>query len=116
MAFHDIFATPINLLICQLFQGPLLKVCHGEDEALAVRGAECEGRAVSFLYNAVSKDSILVTAWSGGQLQIDALADEIQPVWITGSAPCLRVDLAFYCDWLINHLIKLFGWGIHLPC
>ncbi|XP_022745991.1 nuclear pore complex protein NUP88 [Durio zibethinus] len=73
-------------------QGPLRKVCRdGEDETLAVRGAECEGRAVSFLYNLVSKDSILVTAWSGGQLQIDALADEIQPVWITGSAPHLRV-------------------------
>ena len=33
-----------------------------------------------------------MTAWSGGQLQIDALADEIQPVWNTGSAPHLRVD------------------------
>ncbi|XWS65854.1 hypothetical protein CRYUN_Cryun05aG0149700 [Craigia yunnanensis] len=74
-------------------QGPLRKVCRaGEDEALAVRGAECEDRAVIFLYNLVSKDSILVTAWSGGQLQIDALADEIQPVWITGSAPRLHVD------------------------
>ncbi|XWS07643.1 hypothetical protein CRYUN_Cryun41cG0007100 [Craigia yunnanensis] len=76
-----------------VLQGPLRKVCRdGEDETLAVRGAECEGRAVSFLYNVVSKDSILVTAWSGGQLQIDALADEIQPVWITGIAPRLRVD------------------------
>jgi nuclear pore complex protein Nup88 len=33
-----------------------------------------------------------VTAWSGGQLQIDALADEIQPVWNVGSPPRLRVD------------------------
>lgn len=73
-------------------QGPLRKVGHGGDENLAVRGAECEGRAVSFLYNLVSKDSILVTAWSGGQLQIDALADEIQPVWNVGSPPRLRVD------------------------
>ncbi|KAB2011008.1 hypothetical protein ES319_D10G284500v1 [Gossypium barbadense] len=84
---HALFDASLAL------QGPLRKVCHGgEDEDLAVRGAECEGRAVSFLYNLVSKDSILVTAWSGGQLQIDALADEIQPVWITGSAPRLRVD------------------------
>ncbi|XP_021295358.1 nuclear pore complex protein NUP88 [Herrania umbratica] len=84
---HALFDVSLAL------QGPLHKVCRdGEDEALAVRGAECEGRAVSFLYNLVSKDSILVTAWSGGQLQIDALADEIQPVWITGSAPRLRVD------------------------
>lgn len=57
------------------------------------------------LYNIVSKDSILVTAWSGGQLQIDALADEIQPVWNVGSPPHLRVDfddhilgLAMICD------------------
>ncbi|XVE99746.1 hypothetical protein REPUB_Repub03eG0227500 [Reevesia pubescens] len=84
---HALFDASLAL------QGPLRKVCRGgEDEALAVRGAECEGRAVSFLYNLVSKDSILVTAWSGGQLQIDALADEIQPVWITGSTPRLRVD------------------------
>ncbi|KAK9282957.1 hypothetical protein L1049_011182 [Liquidambar formosana] len=73
-------------------QGPLRKVYHGGEEDLSVRGAECDGRAVSFLYNSVSKDSILVTAWSGGQLQIDALADEIQPVWNVGSPPRLRVD------------------------
>lgn len=66
---------------------------------------ECEGHAVSFLYNVVSKDSILVTAWSGGQLQIDALADEIQPVWTIGSPPRLHVDshdhilaLAMICE------------------
>ncbi|KAA8534077.1 hypothetical protein F0562_031730 [Nyssa sinensis] len=73
-------------------QGPLRRVCHGGDEDSGVQGAESEGRAVSFLYNSVSKDSILVTAWSGGQLQIDALADEIQPVWAVGSPPRLRVD------------------------
>lgn len=72
---------------------------------MAVRVEDCEGRAVSFLYNLVSKDSILVTAWSGGQLQIDALADEIQPVWIVGSPPHVRVDpldrilgLAMICE------------------
>jgi nuclear pore complex protein Nup88 len=46
-----------------------------------------------------------VTAWSGGQLQIDALADEIQPVWSVGSPPRLRLDsddkilgLAMICE------------------
>lgn len=73
-------------------QGPLRKVCHGGEETSAVQAAECEGRAVSFLYNSVSKDSILVIAWSGGQLQIDALADEIQPVWAANYPPRLRVD------------------------
>ncbi|XP_049358641.1 nuclear pore complex protein NUP88 isoform X3 [Solanum verrucosum] len=63
-------------------QGPLRKVSHGvEDDS--VHPPVCEGRAVSFLYDLVSKDSILVTAWSRGQLQIDALADEVQPVWKT---------------------------------
>lgn len=47
---------------------------------------------MSLLYNLVSKDSILVTAWSGGQLQVDALVDEIQPVWISGSSLRLRVN------------------------
>ncbi|KAJ9683810.1 hypothetical protein PVL29_016350 [Vitis rotundifolia] len=100
-------AHPYALFDASLsLQGPLRKVCNGgEEEFLAVRVAECEGRAVSFLYNLVSKDSILVTAWSGGQLQIDALADEIQPVWIVGSPPRVRVDsldrilgLAMICE------------------
>lgn len=46
-----------------------------------------------------------MTAWSGGQLQIDALADEIQPVWSVGSPPRLRLDsrddilgLAMICE------------------
>ncbi|XP_021769174.1 nuclear pore complex protein NUP88-like [Chenopodium quinoa] len=73
-------------------QGPLRKVCHGEEDDPGFRGAECGGRAVSFLYNSVGKDSILVTAWSGGQLQIDALADEIQPLWQTGNPPHLSFD------------------------
>lgn len=74
-------------------QGPLRKVCHREvDEGSQVFSAECEGRAVSFLYNTINKDSILVTAWSSGQLQIDALADELQPVWKVGSSPSIRVD------------------------
>lgn len=58
-----------------------------------------------------------MTAWSGGQLQIDALADEIQPVWSVGSPPRLRVDshdqilgLAMICEsiassslWKLDH-------------
>lgn len=99
-------ARPFALFDASLsLQGPLRKVCHEDDKESAIRGAECEGRAVSFLYNIVSKDSIFVTAWSGGQLQIDALADEIQPVWNAGSPPRVRVDshdhilgLAMICE------------------
>ncbi|KAG5093501.1 hypothetical protein JHK84_049089 [Glycine max] len=99
------------------FSGPLRRVGQGGNEDSVGRSAECEGRAVSFLYNLVSKDSILVTAWSGGKLQIDALADEIQPVWSVGSPPRLRVDshdqilgLAMICEsiassslWKLDH-------------
>ncbi|XP_061985964.1 nuclear pore complex protein NUP88-like isoform X1 [Populus nigra] len=93
-------------------QGPLRKVHHGgEDEDPAVSVAECEGRAISFLYDLASKDSILVTAWSGGQMQIDALADEIQPVWMVGSPPRLRVNsqdhiigLAMLCESISGEL------------
>lgn len=99
-------ARPYALFDASLsLQGSLRKVSHEDNEDLAIRGAECEGRAVSFLYNIVSKDSILVTAWSGGQLQIDALADEIQPVWNVNSPPRVRVDsedhicgLAMICE------------------
>nr|GEZ28245.1 nuclear pore complex protein NUP88 [Tanacetum cinerariifolium] len=73
-------------------QGPLHKVYPGNEEDSILKISECDGRAVCFLYKAVSKDSILVTAWSSGQLQIDALADEIQPVWIVGNQPRLSVD------------------------
>ncbi|PIA32201.1 hypothetical protein AQUCO_04500060v1 [Aquilegia coerulea] len=83
--------VPFDASLC--LQGPLCKVCHGEeDDGFESQGSKCEGRAVSFLYNSISKDSVLVTAYSSGQLQIDALADEIQPVWIVGSAPRLSVN------------------------
>ncbi|KAJ9540689.1 hypothetical protein OSB04_027195 [Centaurea solstitialis] len=92
-------------------QGPLHKVYHGKEEDSELKVAECEGRAVGFLYKAVSKDSILVTAWSSGQLQIDALADEIQPVWIVGNQPRLSVDsrdqivgVAMICETPSNEL------------
>ncbi|KAI3939077.1 hypothetical protein MKX01_001945 [Papaver californicum] len=73
-------------------QGPLRKVCHGDEEDYELQGTTYEGRAVGLLYNIISKDSILVTAWSSGQLQIDALADEIQPVWNVGNLPRVCVD------------------------
>ncbi|XP_062092505.1 nuclear pore complex protein NUP88 [Humulus lupulus] len=106
MDLSTLRARPFALFDASLsLQGPLRKVCHEAEEGLSIRGAECEGRAVSLLYNIVSKDSILVTAWSGGQLQIDALADEIQPVWNVGSPSRLRVDfhdhivgLAMICE------------------
>ncbi|KAK9124483.1 hypothetical protein Sjap_014085 [Stephania japonica] len=87
-------------------QGPLRKVFRSQlDEDSEVRAAERNGKTVGFLYNSISKDSILVTAWSNGQLQIDALADEIQPVWNVDSAPSLSVDshdrvlgLAMICE------------------
>ncbi|OVA02682.1 Nucleoporin Nup88 [Macleaya cordata] len=86
-------------------QGPLRKVCRADEEDSEVQGTKCEGRAVGFLYNIISKDSVLVTAWSSGQLQIDALADEIQPVWNVGNPPRVCVDsddhilgLAMICE------------------
>ncbi|OAY66753.1 Nuclear pore complex protein NUP88 [Ananas comosus] len=66
--------------------GPLCKVSHGEENN------NIEGKAVGFLYNSVGKDSIIVTAWSSGQLQIDAFADEIQPHWNTSFPPRLDID------------------------
>ncbi|KAK6933019.1 Nucleoporin Nup88 [Dillenia turbinata] len=104
--FIALKAHPYALFDASLsLQGPLHKVNQREDENLEVRVSQCEGCAVSFLYNSVCKDSILVTAWSGGQLQIDALADEIQPVWKIHSPPRLCVDshdhilgLAMICE------------------
>ncbi|KAI3470873.1 hypothetical protein Pfo_027536 [Paulownia fortunei] len=90
---YAVKAQPFVLLDASVsLQGPLRKVCHGVTEDSEVQKGVCEGHAVSLLYNLVGKDSILVTAWSGGQLQLDALADEIQPVWKMGSAPRLCVD------------------------
>lgn len=95
-------------------QGPLHKVYHGKDEDSELKITKCDGRAVSFLYKAVSKDSILVTAWSSGQLQIDALADEIQPVWMVGNQPRVSVDshdqiigVAMICETNSNELSVL---------
>ncbi|XP_010924188.2 nuclear pore complex protein NUP88 isoform X2 [Elaeis guineensis] len=75
-------------------QGPLGKICPGGDDhhSEVQSSAGCDGRAVDLLYCSIDKDSVLVTAWSSGQLQIDALADEVQPHWNIGSPPCLNVD------------------------
>ncbi|KAL3652217.1 hypothetical protein CASFOL_001898 [Castilleja foliolosa] len=90
---YAVKAQPFALLESSVsLQGPLHKVSHGTAQDSEPRTGLWEGRATSILYNLVSKDSILVTTWSGGQLQLDALADEIQPVWKTGNAPRLCLD------------------------
>ncbi|KAJ8439416.1 hypothetical protein Cgig2_001756 [Carnegiea gigantea] len=86
-------ARPHVLIDASLsLQGPLGKVCQDEEDNNGFCSVECDGRSVSLIYDSVGKDSILVTAWSGGQLQIDALADEIQPLWHTGSPPRISFD------------------------
>ncbi|KAL0359184.1 UNVERIFIED_CONTAM: Nuclear pore complex protein [Sesamum angustifolium] len=90
---YAVKAQPFVLLDASVaLQGPLRKVCHTVTEDSEIQKGICEGRAVGCLYNLIGKDSVLVTAWSGGQLQLDALADEIQPVWKMGIAPRLCVD------------------------
>jgi nuclear pore complex protein Nup88 len=85
-------------------QGPLCRVCE-ENNELEGKGSSCDGKAVGFVYSSVGKDSVLVTAWSSGQLQIDALADEIQPQWSIGVPTCLNFNsnghiksVAMKCD------------------
>ncbi|KAM3389286.1 hypothetical protein ACQJBY_011421 [Aegilops geniculata] len=85
-------------------QGPLCRVCE-ENNELEGKSSSCEGKAVGFVYSSVGKDSVLVTAWGSGQLQIDALADEIQPQWSIGVPTRLNVDshgriksVAMICD------------------
>ncbi|CAA6669467.1 unnamed protein product [Spirodela intermedia] len=74
-------------------QGPLRRVYHSKEfEDSETWVADCEGRAVTILYSSIGKDSILVIAWSSGQLQVDALADEVQPLWNMDSSPHLRVN------------------------
>ncbi|XP_065012085.1 nuclear pore complex protein NUP88-like [Musa acuminata AAA Group] len=88
-------------------QGPLTKVYlregNNKSEVESIAGGE--GRVVDFLYRSIGKDSILVIAWSSGQLQIDALADEVQPQWNVGPSPRLHLDsyghikgVAMICD------------------
>ncbi|XP_057788894.1 nuclear pore complex protein NUP88 isoform X2 [Salvia miltiorrhiza] len=87
---HTVRAQPfVHMDASVSLQGPLHKVCHGVTEDSDVQKSTCEGRAVSFHYNLVGKDTILVIARSDGQLQLDALADEIQPVWKMDSTPRL---------------------------
>ncbi|KAG2568614.1 hypothetical protein PVAP13_7NG408400 [Panicum virgatum] len=85
-------------------QGPLCRVCEENNESEG-KSSNCEGKAVGFMYSSAGKDSILVTAWGSGQLQVDALADEIQPQWNIGIPTRLNVDshgqiksVAMICD------------------
>ncbi|RLM74468.1 nuclear pore complex protein NUP88 [Panicum miliaceum] len=85
-------------------QGPLCRICEENNESEG-KSSSCEGKAVGFMYSSAGKDSILVTAWGSGQLQVDALADEIQPQWNIGIPTRLNVDshgqiksVAMICD------------------
>ncbi|KAL6651343.1 hypothetical protein ACP70R_010268 [Stipagrostis hirtigluma subsp. patula] len=85
-------------------QGPLCRVCEENNESEAKSNSR-EGKAVGFMYSSAGKDSVLVTAWGSGHLQIDALADEIQPQWNIGVPTRLDVDshghiksVAMICD------------------
>lgn len=73
-------------------QGPLSIMIGGNASSGSNEPKEQHGRAVSFLYNTVIKDSIFAIGLSDGQMRIFALADELQPVWDFGSSPRLRVD------------------------
>ncbi|CAN6472586.1 unnamed protein product [Victoria cruziana] len=73
-------------------QGPLCRLCSdGENEQNDAQQAG-SGQALTFICNTILKDTIIAIAWSSGLLEIDALADELQPVWNYGSSPRLRVD------------------------
>lgn len=77
---------PILLQQSELMQGPLCKISHGQDTDIL------KGRAITFLYTSVGKDSILVTAFNTGLLYIQALADEIHPQWATDAGPHFSLD------------------------
>ncbi|CAA0811102.1 Nuclear pore complex protein NUP88 [Striga hermonthica] len=90
---YAVKAQPFVILDASVsLQGPLHKISHGTPEDSSARTELCEGRALSLLCNIIGKDSVLVTAYAGGQLQLDALADEIHPIWKTGNPPSLCVD------------------------
>ncbi|CAA7406424.1 unnamed protein product [Spirodela intermedia] len=90
-------------------QGPLRRVYHSKEfEDSETWVADCEGRAVTILYSSIGKDSILVIAWSSGQLQVDALADEVQPLWNMDSSPHLRVVVVTSVYECI--LLEMRGW------
>ncbi|XP_068660113.1 nuclear pore complex protein NUP88 [Aristolochia californica] len=99
-------------------QGPLHKVSHSEeDQDSNFPKVECKGQAVGFLYNSINKDSVLVIAWSTGQLQVDALADELQPLWSTSNPPRFRFDssglvmgTAMICE---SASLENFSTGLH---
>ncbi|KAJ0966402.1 hypothetical protein J5N97_027540 [Dioscorea zingiberensis] len=74
-------------------QGPLVRVSHGVDNDNSKESSLYDiAKAVGFLYSSVGKDSVFLIAWSNGQIQIDALADEVQPLWNVCCPPQLRVD------------------------
>ncbi|PKA55383.1 hypothetical protein AXF42_Ash004022 [Apostasia shenzhenica] len=76
-------------------QGPLVYISQGEKISKHKASiSEFEGRPVSFLYNSIGKDSVFVIAWSSGFLQIDALAEEVLPLWNDGSSPHVHFDIS----------------------
>eukprot|EP00249_Psilotum_nudum_P014627 c24924_g1_i1 orf=961-2778(+) len=75
-----------------LLQGPLPVVVGGDSSSGTSTSADHSSRASMLLYNTIGKDSILAVSLRDGQMQLYALADELQPMWKEGSPPRLRVD------------------------
>ncbi|KAH9325451.1 hypothetical protein KI387_005629, partial [Taxus chinensis] len=74
-------------------QGPLPMVLGGSNtNSSGDERTKLRHHAVGFLYNSIHKDSILAISLSDGQMQVYALADEMQPVWNIGSSPQLRIE------------------------
>jgi nuclear pore complex protein Nup88 len=92
-------------------QGAFCRVCEENSESEG-KSSSCEGKAVGFMYNSVGKYSVLVTAWSSEQLQIDALGDEIQPQWNIGMPSDANMLIRrFNMPWFIMSL-RILGHGV----
>ncbi|KAG0465238.1 hypothetical protein HPP92_019402 [Vanilla planifolia] len=73
--------------------GPLVHASMEEKKnGTDVSSSYCEGKPVAFIFNSIGKDSVFITGWSSGFLQIEALIDEVQPLWKVGLSPHLRVN------------------------
>lgn len=66
----------------KILKAGLPSVYHSEEfEDSEILGEDCDGGGVALLYSSIGEDSIPVIAWSSGLLQVDPLAEEVQPVW-----------------------------------
>lgn len=89
LVFKAFAHIPFNSSL--FLQGPLPVVMGGDFSSNKSNISSHSSAALTLMYSTVGKDSILAVSLRDGQMQLYALADELQPLWNDGVSPRVQI-------------------------